>query len=309
MINNCARQATGLLARPSKQVRRSNATAISWTYQICARWDGGLYPTRRSVGGTLAESWIVPLEAGDPEAAWDLFIERYRRLIFGAIRRYTSEPDDVMDVFARVCEALRENDFTRLRRCAAQYDPNRPLSTWLVAVVHNLTIDWFRHRDGRPRLAAIAATLPGVQQRIFEYVFHEQRSHVEAYELLCSRDGETLTFGDFLKELTATYGVVAAGPRGRVTAELAVPPPADPDPSSDPAVLAEQRVLLARALEGLPPEDRLAVQLYVVDGMPADQVARALGHANAKTVYNRVYRALATIRTQLEQAGIRGGDL
>jgi hypothetical protein len=32
----------------------------------------------------MVESWIAPLEAGDPEAAWDLFIERYRRLIFGS---------------------------------------------------------------------------------------------------------------------------------------------------------------------------------------------------------------------------------
>jgi RNA polymerase sigma factor (sigma-70 family) len=257
----------------------------------------------------MVEQWIAPLEAGDPEAAWDLFIERYRRLIFGAIRRYTSEPDDVMDVFARVCEALRENDFTRLRRCAAQYDPNRPLSTWLVAVVHNLTIDWFRHRDGRPRLAAVAAALPGIQQRIFEYVFHDQRSHVEAYELLRSRDGETLTFGEFLKELSATYGTVTAGSRGRVTAEFALPPPTSPDPPRDPAVVAEQQGLLTRALEALPAEDRLAVQLYVIDEMPAEQVARALGYVSAKTVYNHVYRALATVRAQLEQAGIRGGDL
>jgi len=257
----------------------------------------------------MVESWIGPLEAGDPEAAWDLFIERYRRLIFGAIRRYTGEPDDVMDVFARVCEALRENDFTRLRRCAATVDPGRPFSTWLVAVVHNLTIDWFRHRDGRPRLSAIAATLPRLQQRIFEYVFLEQRSHVEAYELLCSRDGASLSFGEFLKELSATYGAATAGRRGRVSAELAIPPPASPDPPTDPAVAAERAALLARALEALPPDDRLAVQLYVVDEMPAEQVAWALGYSSAKTVYNRVYRALAAIRASLEQAGIRGGDL
>ena len=257
----------------------------------------------------MPEPWIGPLEAGDPEGAWDLFIERYRRLIFGAIRRYTSEPDDVMDVFARVCEALRENDFARLRRCAATVDPDRPFSTWLVAVVHNLTIDWFRHRDGRPRLSALAATLPRIQQRIFEYVFLEQRSHVEAYELLCSRDGASLSFREFLKELSATYKAATTGRRGRVSAELASPPPTIPDPPADPAVAAEQRALLARALETLPPDDRLAVQLYVVDEMPADQVARALGYPSAKTVYNRVYRALATIRTQLEQAGIWGGDL
>jgi RNA polymerase sigma factor (sigma-70 family) len=257
----------------------------------------------------MVEQWIAPLEAGDPEAAWDLFIERYRRLIFGAIRRYTGEPDEVMDVFARVCEALREKDFGRLRRCAAQAEPSRPLSTWLVAVVHNLTIDWFRHRDGRPRLSAIAATLPQLQQRIFEYVFLEQRSHVEAYELLRSRDGANLSFGEFLKELSATYGTATASRRGRVTAELAIPPPASPDPPTNPAVLAEQQTLLARALAALPPDDQLAVQLYVVDEMPAEQVARALGYPNAKTVYNHVYRAVAAIRARLEQAGIKQGDL
>ena len=66
---------------------------------------------------------------------------------------------------------------------------------------------------------------------------------------------------------------------------------------------------LAAALESLPPDDRLAVRLYVVDEMPADQVARALGYPNAKTVYNHVYRALAAVRARLEQAGIKGGDL
>lgn len=81
----------------------------------------------------MAESWVAPLEEGDPEAAWDLFIERYRRLIFGAIRHYTTEPDDVMEVFAHVCEALRADDFARLGRCAAHFDPARPFSTWLAS--------------------------------------------------------------------------------------------------------------------------------------------------------------------------------
>ena len=257
----------------------------------------------------MVEPWIAPLEAGDRETAWDLFIERYRRLIFGAIRRYTSESDDVMDVFARVCEALRENDFARLRRCAARWEPDRPLSTFLYTVVHNITIDWFRHRDGRPRLAAVAATLPPLQQRIFQYVFVDGRSHVEAYELLRSRDAPDLAFGDFLGELSGTYRAVRRGPRSHVVAQLAVPPPPLPDAPPDPAVAAEQRVLLSQALEGLAPEDRLAVQLFVVDEMPADQVARVLGFPNTKTVYNRVYRALTAIREHLARAGIQGTDL
>jgi RNA polymerase sigma factor (sigma-70 family) len=214
-----------------------------------------------------------------------------------------------MDVFARVCEVLRENDFARLRRCANRWEPDRPLSTFLFTVVHNITVDWFRHRDGRPRLSAVAAALPPLQQRIFEYVFVDGRSHVEAYELLRARDAPDLAFGEFLSELSATYRTVRSGRRGGLAAELAVPPPSLPDAPPDPAIAAEQRALLARAMDALDPDDRLAVQLYVVDEMPADQVARALGYPNPKTVYNRIYRALGAIRSHLAQAGIRGGDL
>jgi RNA polymerase sigma factor (sigma-70 family) len=258
------------------------------------------------------ESWIAPLEAGDLQTAWDLFIERYRRLIFGAIRHYTTESDEVMDVFARVCEAFRENDFARLRRSAAQVDPARPFSTWLVVVVHNLTIDWFRHRDGRQRLSALAASLPPIRRRIFEYVFLELRSHVEAYELLRSRDDVNLSFREFLEELRATYQAATAVRRGRLVAGMAIPPPpadaANPL-GDDPAVLAEQRAILEAALASLPADDRLAVQLYVIEEMPAEKVASALGYPSAKTVYNRVYRALAAIRAGLERAGIKAGHL
>jgi DNA-directed RNA polymerase specialized sigma24 family protein len=122
------------------------------------------------------EAWIKPLNQGDCEAAWALFIERYRRLIFSAIRRSTTDPDDVMDVFARVCEALREDDFARLRRCAATADPERPLSTWLVVVFHNLTIDWLRHRDGRRRLGAFASGLSPLAPRRLYGVRQELRT-------------------------------------------------------------------------------------------------------------------------------------
>jgi RNA polymerase sigma factor (sigma-70 family) len=256
------------------------------------------------------EDWAAELQQGRPEAAWDLFVGRYRRLIFAGIRHYAQDYDDVMDVFARVCEALRENDFTRLRRCATRVDPARPFSTLLVVIVRNLTVDWFRHRNGRPRLSAIAAALSPRQERIFTYVFLEQRSHVEAYELLCARDGRALSFHDFLKELSATYRAATESRRGRLIAGLTIPPPEAPDSAEgDPAALTERRAILDAVLDGLSPEDRLAVQLHVVHEMPAEQVARALGFPNAKAVYNRVYRALTALRTRLAERGIREGDL
>jgi hypothetical protein len=72
------------------------------------------------------EGWAAELQSGRPDAAWDLFLDRYRRLIFAAIRHYAQDYDDVMDVFARVCVALREGDLRRLRTYAAQPDHRAP---------------------------------------------------------------------------------------------------------------------------------------------------------------------------------------
>jgi DNA-directed RNA polymerase specialized sigma24 family protein len=255
--------------------------------------------------------WAAKLEADDPDGAWDLFVERYRRLIFAAIRHYTTEHDEVMDVFAQVCESLRADDLARLRRYLAQGAHSARFSTWLVTVVRNLTVDWFRHRDGRRRLSAVAANLPPLQRRIFECVFAEGRSHVETYELLAAREAAGLSFGAFLRELRASYAAIAARRKGALMAELWGPlPPPEVEPALVDAVAqAEPATRLAEALESLPPDDRLAIQLFVVDELPAADVARVLGFPNAKAVYNRVYRALADLRVWLERAGISGVDL
>jgi RNA polymerase sigma factor (sigma-70 family) len=252
------------------------------------------------------EAWIAELQRGSSEAAWDLFLDRYRRLIFAAIRHYAQDYDDVMDVFARVCESLREDDLRRLRTYAEQSDHRASFSTWLVTVVRNLTIDWFRHREGRHRISAVAERLPPLQRSIFEHVFLERRSHVEAYELIRASESPALSFRQFLSELRETYGAVTTGRRGRLLAELGTPVPneTEAEAPTDEDAAVEEAELLQEALRSLSPEDRVAVQMYVVDEMPAADVARVVGLPNAKAVYNRVYRALAILRERLERAGL-----
>lgn len=157
---------------------------------------------------------MAELQQGRPEPAWDLFLARYRRIVFAAIRHYAQDYDDVMDVFARVCEALREDDLRRLRAWVDQPKHSARFSTWLVTVVRNLTIDWFRHRDGRRRLSAVAEGLPPLRRRIFEHVFLDRRRHVEAYELIRAGELPDLSFRAFLAELRATYRAVTGGRRG-----------------------------------------------------------------------------------------------
>jgi RNA polymerase sigma factor (sigma-70 family) len=260
------------------------------------------------------DDWVAELQRDRLDAAWDLFLDRYRRLIFAAIRHYAQDYDDVMDVFARTCEALRADDLRRLRTWVDQPEHRARFSTWLVTVVRHLTVDWFRHRDGRRRLSAVAEGLPPLRRRIFSLVFLDQRSHIEAYEVLHAAEAPTLTFREFLSELRATYQAVSTGRRGQVLRDLAQTTetienlPADPaGPSATDA--AEQSQLMERALGLLAPDDRLIVELYVLEALPAEAVATIAGLANAKAVYNRAYRALAVLREHLERAGVRREDL
>lgn len=250
------------------------------------------------------------LRRGAVTLAWDRFIDRYRRLIMAIIRRYATDRDEAMDLFAHVCAALNSDNLVRLRRYAALAPPRPRCATWLVTVVRHLIIDWYRHRDGRRRLSTLVERLPPLEGRVFELVFHEGRSHVEAFETLTSRGEYDQPFPAFLRLLRATYEAVRALRPGMLMRELAPPlPPVPAIEPADPAVVAERRALLAEALALLDDRDRLAVQLYVLDDLPAAEVARLVGYPSAKTVYNRAYRALQTMRTHLCTAGLQRADL
>ena len=253
--------------------------------------------------GPALEPWVVELQRRRSDAAWDLFLDRYRRLIFAAIRHYAQDYDDVMDVFACVCEALREDDLQRLHSYVQQPTHRARFSTWLVTVVRNLTVDWFRHRDGRRRLSKVAAGLPPLRRQIFESVFLNKRSHVEAYELIRTGPGLELSFGQFLAEVSATYRAVTDGRLGSILRELGGPVPPIDDSDDATATASERCEELEAALSSLSAEERVAVELYVVEEMSAEAVAKIVGWPNAKAVYNHVYRALGIMRSRLEQAG------
>src|SRR5947209_5895328 len=116
----------------------------------------------------MEEAWLIPLGKGDCEKAWDLFLSSHRGLILATVRHYVQDYDDVMDVFARVCERLRADSLARLRRYTdkPQETHTATFSTWLVAVLRNLVIDWFRHRDGRKQVSNAARTLPPLHRHI-----------------------------------------------------------------------------------------------------------------------------------------------
>jgi RNA polymerase sigma factor (sigma-70 family) len=252
------------------------------------------------------EPWLVSLRDGDSEAAWNGFHRRYRRLILATIRRLVHDPDDLMDVYASVCAALVADGCARLRRYSPGVSGPSGAGTWVVAVVRNLTVDWLRKEHGRTRLT-VPSSLSPLQQAIYSAICIEGHSPTAAYELLRARRSDVGGFHEFLRVVRQTH-LAAPCPQGVPLRPTAPAPEPVPSPADD-AETSEAALRVRAELGTLPPDLRLAIELYVVERIPAADVARLVGWPNAKAVYNRVTRALAQLRARLGQAGIRKGDL
>lgn len=256
------------------------------------------------------DPWVAALQSGDSAAAWDRFLDQYRRLILAGIRHSTSDADDVMNVFTHVCESLSADDLARLRKYPSDGTARARFSTWLVTVVHHLAADWFRHRDGRRQTRPPPGLSPR-QQEIYSLIFLEGHPHREAYQLLRQRSESELSERDFSQDLRVAqrafnHSRVVSRPR---TVSL---PVALPDRSLDgehelQAEEARQRV--GDMLATLRDDEQAALRLFVGNGMPAAEVARLVGWPDAKAVYNRVYRLLKLLRRELHAQGIVSGDL
>ena len=229
--------------------------------------------------------------------------------MLATIRRLVHDHDDVMDVFATVCAALTADDFARLRRYSDRSASGAAVSTWLVIVVRNLVIDWVRKVEGRRR-ATFPSGLSGLHREIFEALCLRGHSPTEAFEIVRARTGHTMSFPEFLREIR----VVRQSHPCPGTSPVRQPEPLRLLPEiavtvADPAELTDLAHRLAAVLATQPADVRLAVQLFVIDELPAAEVATIVRWPNAKAVYNRVRRALGAMRAALEREGVGRDDL
>jgi RNA polymerase sigma factor (sigma-70 family) len=92
------------------------------------------------------------LNATDPaarEAAWDLFVKEYSRLLLHVARSIGRDYDAAMDGYTYLLEQLSIDDYRRLRAYAV--DGRSKFTTWLVVVARRLCLDQLRRRYGRAR--------------------------------------------------------------------------------------------------------------------------------------------------------------
>ena len=97
--------------------------------------------------------------ASDPaskDSAWSEFLKRHNSYLIKTTRFLSRDYDGAMDRYRYVLEELRRDDFKRLRGYAT--DPRSRFSTWLVAVVRRLCVDYERKRYGRTRESVSGVT-------------------------------------------------------------------------------------------------------------------------------------------------------
>jgi len=72
------------------------------------------------------------------QAAYERLLEKYRRPVYGIVRRMVRDEEDARD--------LAQEAFIRAFKNLKQFDPERRFSSWLFRIANNLCIDHYRRR-------------------------------------------------------------------------------------------------------------------------------------------------------------------
>ncbi|MBC7187916.1 MAG: sigma-70 family RNA polymerase sigma factor [Calditrichaeota bacterium] len=275
----------------------------------------------------MDEEEFLRLLAIDEHQAWQLFVSDYSTFILRLIGHFVSDYDDRMELYLFVCERLAANRLRRLKRFVR--DPHAPckFTTWLVPVVRNLVIDWFRHKEGRKRLNRCIAALPELTQKVFKYCYQQGYSPGEAFELIRTKHDPSLRFEEVAQALgqihealggAKMWAVVRAmlrnAPAYPTDAERAledrpeielVAPEAPPDLGTQ---IVQLRRALQEAMESLPAHEQLLLRLRFEQSLAASEIAGVLRLRDSRAAYHAIRQAIGHLRKRLRDNGWQAED-
>lgn len=243
------------------------------------------------------------LNGSDPGAAWAEFIDDHSPLILKVVYQFEYEQDRNEECFLYVCEKLCDDGFRRL----LQFNTRGKASfrTWLGSVVFNLCVDWHRHEFGRATLLPAISALPEFDQSVYRICYQQGMNRQSSLHCL-QEDFPDLNAKQLSDSIARIHRVLTPRQRWKLAAmkvrrqrgQGVQPDPNDlPDTANNPETQAcddEAIRLLRAALEQLPRDQRLAVDLRYIQGMTLRQVAELLGLGDP-------YRARRLIQAALDQ--------
>lgn len=261
---------------------------------------------------------LARLSSGRADAAWREFLDQYSPLIKRVIQRHHADYGQAAECFTHVCGELSDGGFRRL--LAFRPDGPAQFTTWLMAVVSNLCVDWRRKMLGRVRPPPHVARLPELDQQVFRCIFVRGMSRRQCVETLLPRFPElseytvsainARLFASLTPQqrwqLTVRPPVlqpVALGSESRDDNPVSRVATSEPGPDDLAAELQERQRLLA-ALAQLPAGQRLLLRLRFEQGLTLAEVARLTGQPDPFRVNRQVQAALDALAGLI--AGLHG---
>lgn len=224
-------------------------------------------------------------------------------------RRHGLDPDESDEFAGWARMRLVEDDYAVLRKFRGE----SAITTYLTVVVTMLFRDYRVSRWGRWRPSAAAKRLGDAAIRLETLVYRDGYRVDQAGEMLRAAGHTDLPDRELLRLLSQLP------PRGQPRPLQVGDGPLESQPSAfaaDDALLAHEaegersaaETALHRALEGLPPEDRVIVHMRVWEGLSVADISRAL-RLEQKPLYRRLERIFGQLRQRLEGAGITREDV
>jgi len=257
----------------------------------------------------MTDAALIKQFKADPAAGYSALLDRYTPVVLRMIRRFLSDPDEVMETYTSICERLRQNNFQALRR----FRINSDLTPWLSVVVANACRDRFR----KQRMTSIPKSVisrPNEQDRlVFKYYHQDRVVQSQIPETIAGRHDMPCSSIDVARAIERIDKMLSVNKRWHLLAALRANRPIlsleDADASGG-SILDQlkadngeadfqdnKRVTqLSKAVESLDPDDQLLVLLRFEHGMRAHEIAKVMQFENHRYVYTRLRTVINRLR-------------
>lgn len=248
----------------------------------------------------------------DPAAGYSVLLDRYTPVLLRMIRRFLSDPDEVMETYTAICERLRQNNFQALRR----FRINSELTPWLSVVVANACRDRFRKNRVTSVPNSVISRLDKLEQLVFRYYYQERVCQTEIADAIQGKHDMACSSLDVGRAIERINELLSTNKRWHLIAALRANRPTlsidDSDSDGSFAIIdtlsydlgatddtEEQAAQLNTAIKELDTEDQLLVLLRFEHGMRAIQIAKVMQFENHKYVYTRLRTIINRLRRQV----------
>ncbi|MBN2092196.1 sigma-70 family RNA polymerase sigma factor [candidate division KSB1 bacterium] len=253
---------------------------------------------------------------------WQLFLKQYTETILRAIRRFSFDYDESMEIYIYVCEKLAENNCARLKQFRGEGHKGQcTFPTWLITTVINFCRAWIRLKKGRRRLFEAVKNLSKFDQTVFELYYWQNYNESEINELLNTKSATQITPLKIHHSLQQINQVLTQKNKWKIVSALLRRIPTlsleqlydehgekleikeDNPAISGPDELLEQTYrqnLLHQAFNNLTAEEQQLLRLRFERDLSGREIGEVLNINKHKVIYQKLATIIEKIRNYLD---------